>query len=210
MRTISFLENILRALKILPKYPRKISKVKLQDLPVKFYDGVISLINTEESAQQAAAEIMRESILGFDTESKPAFTKGEKYLPSIVQIATSTGAYIFQLAKIGQLKFLKPIFESESLLKVGIAIRDDVLKLRDIENFKPAGFKDISDLTRSLGVHQTGLRNLSGIFLKCRISKVSQTTDWSQERLSTRQLTYAATDAWISRDLYLEVQKLLA
>jgi ribonuclease D len=193
--------------KIFPKYPSKISKAKLQNLPIKFYEGTIHFINTEEEAQRAMAEIMRENIIGFDTESKPAFSKGEKYLPSIVQIATPKGAYIFQLAKIRQLQFLKPIFECESLLKVGIAIHDDVLKLRDIEDFRPINFLDISDLTKVLDIKQTGLRNLAGIFLKCRISKISQVTDWSQENLSTRQLIYAATDAWISRDLYLEVKK---
>ncbi|MDR1434917.1 MAG: 3'-5' exonuclease domain-containing protein 2 [Puniceicoccales bacterium] len=204
---LSFIEKFFRTLKILPKYPKKISKEKLQKLPVKFYDGAIHFINTEEAAREAIAEITGESVLGFDTESKPAFFKGEKYLPSILQIATATGVYIFQLTKIGQLKFLKPIFEREDFLKVGIAIRDDVLKLRDIENFKPAGFRDISDLSKSLGIEQTGMRNLAGIFLKCRISKTSQVTDWSQENLTTKQLIYAATDAWISRELYLEIKK---
>jgi ribonuclease D len=207
MRIFSFLKTTLQTLKILPPYPKKISKEKLQKLPMRFYDGVIHLINTEEDAQKAVAKIMQESVLGFDTESKPAFSKGEKYLPSIVQIATANGVYIFQLAKIKQLKFLKPILESENLLKVGIAIRDDILKLRDIENFKPASFQDIGDLTKPLGVCQTGLRNLTGIFLKHRISKTSQVTDWSQENLSIQQLTYAATDAWTSRTLYLEVEK---
>jgi ribonuclease D len=207
MRILSFLKTILQTLKILPLYAKKISKEKLQKLPMRFYDGAIHLIDSGESAQKAVIEIMKESVLGFDTESKPAFSKGEKYLPSIVQIATAEGVYIFQLAKIGQLKFLKPVLECQTSLKVGIAIRDDILKLRDIEDFKPSGFQDIGDLTKSLGVHQTGLRNLTGIFLKYRISKASQITDWSQEKLSMQQLTYAATDAWTSRILYLEVKK---
>ncbi|MDR2807086.1 MAG: 3'-5' exonuclease domain-containing protein 2 [Puniceicoccales bacterium] len=203
----TFFENIFRILGILPKYPQKISKEKLQEFPVKFYDGAVHLINTEEAAKKAVSVIMKETILGFDTESKPAFSKGEKYLPSIVQVAIADGVYIFQLSKIRQLKFLKAIFECKTSLKVGIAIRDDVLKLRDIEHFNPVGFKDIGDLTKSLGIEQTGMRNLAGIFLKCRISKVAQVTDWSLENLSTRQLIYAATDAWISRELYLEVKR---
>jgi ribonuclease D len=207
MQIFTLLESMLRTLHILPKYPQKISKKRLQTLPMQFYDGVIHLINTEESTPKAVAEIMREPVLGFDTESKPAFSKGEKYLPSIVQIATAESVYIFQLAKIGQLKFLKPILECQNSLKVGIAIRDDIVKLRDIEDFKPSGFQDIGDLTKSLGVCQTGLRNLTGIFLKYRISKTSQVTDWSQEKLSMQQLIYAATDAWTSRALYLEVKK---
>ncbi|MDR0580509.1 MAG: 3'-5' exonuclease domain-containing protein 2 [Holosporaceae bacterium] len=177
----------------------------LQRLPVCFYEGSIRLINNVESAKDAMEAILQESLLGFDTESKPSFSRGEKYDPSIVQMATASCVYIFQLDKTERLKFLKPIFESEHILKVGVAIRDDVLKLCDIENFRPAGFKDISDLTKMLGIEQTGLRNLAGILLKCRVSKVLQVTDWSQENLSARQLTYAATDAWISRELYLKI-----
>jgi ribonuclease D len=202
---VKFVQSWLRRLHILPKYPKKISKVTLQQLPVRFYEGDIRFVNDIESAKEAGETILRENLLGFDTESKPSFSRGEKHNPSIVQMATASRVYIFQLDKTDRLKFLKPIFEDERILKVGIAIRDDVLKLRDIENFQLAGFKDISDLTKMLGIEQTGLRNLAGILLKCRISKASQVTGWSQENLSARQLTYAATDAWISRELYLKI-----
>lgn len=204
-RFFSPIVYFFRRIHLLPRYPKKISKETLQALPVCYYEGDLRLINTPELAQQATQEILREHVLGFDTESKPAFNKGESYPPSIVQIATASAVYIFQLKKIEQLQFLKPILEDESIIKVGVAIRDDVLKLRDIESFKPAGFHDLSELTKELGIIQTGLRNLAGIFLKCRISKASQVTDWSQETLTSRQLTYAATDAWISRRLYLKI-----
>lgn len=197
--------NFLRRIHILRRYPKKISKKAIQHLPLRSYDGEIVFVDNIPLAQQSVEEISQETLIGLDTESKPAFSKGEKYLPSVVQIATSKKVYIFQLNKIEQLRYLKSIFENNQITKVGIAIRDDVLKLRDIESFSPAGFQEISDYTKKLGIEQTGLRNLSAIFLKCRISKFSQVTDWSKEHLSSRQLTYAATDAWISRLLYIEV-----
>ena len=197
----NFLKNLFA------KFPQKISKEDLQKLPIRAYSGKIYLINTPELSLSACQEIQKEILLGFDTESKPAFSKGEKYLPSIVQIATSSAVYIFQIAKTGGIKNLKIIFENKNILKVGIAIRDDILKLKEIEIFQDSGFQDIRKLTKNLGVEHTGLRNLAGIFLKCRISKTSQVTDWSQEQLSAKQLTYAATDAWISREVYLEVKK---
>ena len=190
-------------------FPKKISKKKLQRLPIRFYEGEIDLISSPEMAKIACQEILNCDVIGFDTESKPAFSKGEKYPPSLVQIGTEKKVYIFQLAKINHLQFLKPILENHNIKKVGIAIRDDVLKLKDIENFRCAGFIDISDITKSFGIIHTGLRNLAGIFLKFKISKSSQVTDWSLENLSPKQLIYAATDAWTSRELYLKVQEYL-
>ncbi|MDE6575809.1 MAG: 3'-5' exonuclease domain-containing protein 2 [Opitutales bacterium] len=206
-RAFSHVVHVLRALRVLPRFPKKISKEAISRLPVSSYQGEIIFVDTVELAQQSVREIQKETLVGFDTESRPAFSKGEKYPPSIVQVATEDKVYIFQLPKIGQLRHLKPFLENPKIEKVGIAIHDDVLKLCDIEPFRHAGFRDISETTRALGVEQTGLRNLCAIFLRCRISKSSQVTDWSQEKLSARQLVYAATDAWISRQLYLEVQR---
>lgn len=204
-RIFSHVIHVLRALRVLPRFPKKISKEAILRLPVCAYQGEIILVNTETLAQQAVQEIQETTLVGFDTESRPAFSKGEKYPPSLIQVATEHKVYIFQLPKIGQLRYLKPFLENAKIEKVGIAIHDDVIKLRDIESFRAAGFRDISEHTRALGIEQTGLRNLCAIFLGCRISKSSQVTDWSQERLSARQLIYAATDAWMSRRLYLEV-----
>lgn len=193
----------------LTRFPKSISKEIINDLPTKQYDGDIELICTRQDAIVAIKEISSCSIIGFDTESKPTFHKGEKYLPSLVQIATDKKAYIFQLAKIEWLKDLKQILQDKNILKVGIAINDDVLKLKEIENFQSAGFVEISYYTKLLGITVTGLRNLTAIFFKFKISKSSQVTDWSVSKLSQKQLIYAATDAWISRKLYLQVRKFI-
>jgi ribonuclease D len=191
------------------RFPQAISKEDINLLPTKHYEGEIKLISSYQDAKLASKEIELCKIIGFDTESKPSFHKGEHYLPSLIQIATDKAVYIFQIEKIGGLQTLKPIFKNQNILKVGIAIRDDVLKLKEIEKFTSAGFVDISDLTKQLGIKVTGLRNLTAIFFNFKISKSSQVTDWSQPRLSQKQLVYAATDAWISRKLYLKVRKFI-
>ena len=191
------------------RLPKKISKEYINKLPTKQYSGEIKLIKNIKEAKLACEEIFQCKVIGFDTESKPSFHKGEHYLPSLIQIATDKKVYIFQIAKIRGLKCLKDIFSKSDILKVGIAIRDDVLKLKEIEHFTSAGFIDISDLTKQLGIQVTGLRNLTAIFFKFKISKSSQVTDWSVEKLSQKQLIYAATDAWISRELYLKVRKFI-
>lgn len=141
-------------------------------------------------------------VLGFDTESRPSFRKGENYLPSVVQFATGTDAYIVQLESVGGLQGILPLLEDPSLLKVGVALRDDVKRLQALTPFKPAGFTDVSEMTQALGIENTGLRSLAALFLHVRISKSAQVTNWARNSLTAKQIYYAATDAWISHQLY--------
>ena len=86
--------------------------------------------------------------------------------------------------------------------KVGVAIRDDIKGLQQLGSFIPQGFVELSQLARQLGIVTCGLRNLAGIFLNVRISKKAQLGNWEQEELTESQQNYAATDAWISREIY--------
>ncbi|MDR0351600.1 MAG: 3'-5' exonuclease domain-containing protein 2 [Puniceicoccales bacterium] len=202
------LGKLLRSIKnkIFP-FSKSISKETLAALPLFKFQGEIFLIDSIAEAKQAVALLLNHDLLGFDTESRPAFRKGESYPPSLVQISTDKSVYLFQLSKTNGTRPLRPIFESLHIKKVGIAIRDDINKLKELGNFKDAGFVDISDLTKTLDIKNTGLNTLAGIFLKYRISKSSQITDWSQENLSKKQIIYAATDAWVSRELFIKVRE---
>ena len=70
----------------------------------------------------------------------------------------------------------------------------------------PAGFVEIADLTAKLKYENRGLRALAALLLKGRISKAAQVTNWARESLDARQIRYAATDAWISREIYLRAE----
>jgi ribonuclease D len=170
--------------------------------------GKIVTVDTIPEAQCAIAELKKEEILGFDSESKPAFKKGEVYNPSIIQLAGTNRVYIFQLNKIGGLKLLKAILEADSVMKVGVGVGHDIVRLNGLATFKASNFFDLGELSNRLGVPYTGLRNLAAIFLKKRISKCAQLSDWSQSELTDKQKIYAATDAWISRLLYFKMRSL--
>lgn len=165
------------------------------------------MVSNEVSASQAVKNILQERVLGFDIESKPAFRKGEFYLPSLMQIATKDKVYLFQLPHVEGLKWLKVFLEDAKITKVGAGVRHDIVNLQKLETFSPQNFCDLGDLSHRLGVVQTGLRNLAGIFLKERISKSSQLTDWSNETLTPQQIVYAATDAWVSREIFFKMSK---
>ncbi|OHE72974.1 MAG: hypothetical protein A2Y14_04865 [Verrucomicrobia bacterium GWF2_51_19] len=190
-----------------PLNTETISKEAIQDLPLYAYRGDIYLVNSDATLKSVLPVIQKEPILGFDTEMRPAFRKGERYPVSLIQLATGSAVFLFQIQSIEKLDGLWKIFEGNQK-KVGLAIRDDFIKLGEIKSLKPRNCIDVSTLTKKLGIFPTGLRNLSAILLKVRISKSAQTSNWANARLTPAQITYAATDAWISRELYLTAEKL--
>lgn len=187
------------------QYRGKISKDEINELPLQGYEGDIVLVTTPEQAEIAVAEIAEEPLLGFDTESRPAFKKGMYFLPSLIQIGTRHKVYIFQLSKTPFPDGLKALFEDRKIIKTGVAVRDDVKDLQKLSPFKEAGFLDLGAVALGLKLETHGLRNLAAKFLGIRISKAARCTNWANKNLTKAQIRYAATDAWISRELYLKM-----
>ena len=152
--------------------------------------------------RDAVAELASCTHLGFDTETRPTFKKGQYYPPALIQLAAEDCVYLFRICKIDTLDPLLPLLESNDILKSGVAIKDDVKELQAVHQFQPAGFIEITDLTVKLGYENRGLRALAGLLMGGRISKGAQVSNWAREDLDEKQLRYAATDAWISRELY--------
>ncbi|MDR2737316.1 MAG: 3'-5' exonuclease domain-containing protein 2 [Puniceicoccales bacterium] len=184
---------------------KHITPKQIARLPLKLYEGEVVVVQDIDVAEAAVTELLSEPVLGFDIESKPAFTKGESYVPSLMQLAGRTKVCLFRLNKIGGLGPLKKILENEDIAKVGVAVDNDIQNLRKGWSFTPRGFHDLGTFSKRLKVVHTGLRNLAAIFLHARVSKKSQLTDWSQEVLTQQQISYAATDAWISREIFLKM-----
>lgn len=177
-------------------------------LPLLQYQGKIEVIVDEKAARKAVAALAKEKVLGFDTETRPCFTRGNGYLTSLVQLCGRKCAYLFRLDYCGGVPVLFPIFENPQILKVGVAVKEDVLHLKKRAPFDDAGFVDASVYTRKAGIDNTGLRALCAHYLGGRISKNAQVSNWAAKTLSDQQIVYAATDAWTSRELFLKLQKL--
>lgn len=187
---------------------RSIDKEEIATLPLRQYTGEISLVYTPAALAAAMQDIRRESILGFDTETRPAFRKGESYLPCLVQIATARRVYLLQLEQLDCSREVAEIMRNPYLIKTGVAIAGDVGQLKRLFPFDAAGVIDLGDIAKRHGHSQTGLRNLSAMFLGWRMAKGAKTTNWSAPQLSPNQIGYAATDAWASRELYLCFEQL--
>ena len=186
---------------------KKLEKQEINALPLKTYDGKICVINTLQDVKPSCDLLQKENILGFDTETRPAFHKGEHYSPSIVQLAGKKSVFIFQLHQVGFCKPIKQLLSNRNILKCGVAIKHDLSELNLLSKFTPKGFVDLGELAREAFIPHHGLRGLAAYCLNFRISKQAQTSNWNIKTLSKKQILYAATDAWVGRELYLKFKK---
>ena len=186
----------------------KLSKTEINSLPLRYYNGPIRIIQTAEQAKDASTILIKEKLLGFDTETRPAFNKGQSYLPSLLQLAGTKVVYLFQLSKCGLPDSITNLLSNVNIIKSGVAIDQDLIELQQILNFKPGGFIDLGDIARSNGLPHHGLRGLAAFLLNFRISKSVRTSNWSANQLTKKQIKYAATDAWLGRELYLKYKQI--
>lgn len=187
---------------------RTISKEQINDLPLGRYEGTIRLINQDAQIPAAVDALCGEEVLGFDTESRPSFQRGQNYPPAILQLGGAREIYLFQLLQLRHLEPVLDLLSQAHIKKVGVAIHDDVRKLREQYEFRPQGFVELAEISQAAGIVNTGLRSLAGLLLGFRISKGAQVSNWARPELSESQLNYAATDAWTSRLLYLKMEEL--
>lgn len=185
---------------------KEITKAEVNELPVEKFTGKIVLVTQKEQVKQAIAEISQYKVVGFDTESKPAFQKGEYNPVSLLQIAVSDVVYLFRINMTGFTEELVSLFSDPDILKVGISIRDDIKELLKLAHFEPQGILELNTVAGELGVKHAGVRSLSAIFLEIRISKTQQTTNWERKDLNEKQLRYAATDAWVCLEIYKKLE----
>lgn len=185
-----------------------ISREEINQLDQYYYQGNIHLIDEQNQIKEVFGHISGHSYVGFDTETKPSFVKGDKNKVSLIQIAIPDKVFLLRIHKTGIGNELINFLENEQILKVGVAIHNDAKELQQISNFKPKGFLEIPDLTGQLGIEAKGLRGLAAIILKIRISKGAKITNWEAEQLSKKQLQYAATDAWVCMEMYRKLHEL--
>ncbi len=187
--------------------PLKISKDEVNALEIGAFQGEIMLIDDPENIAEAVLEIKKSRLLGFDTETRPAFKKGVSYDVSLLQLATSEKAYLFRLNQIGLPAGVRDILEDPKTIKIGAAVRDDLKALKKISpTFTPASFFDLNEELKRIGFLNVGVRNLSAMVLNIRISKSEQVSNWEGESLTDKQLLYAATDAWACLEIFKKLQ----
>lgn len=170
--------------------------------PVRHYEGAVEVINSDERLATICTRLRAEPYLGFDTETKPSFRRGQVHPPALVQLAARDVVYLIQLSVVSHLVPLAELLGNEAVVKAGVALEQDVAALTPVLSVRPAGLVDLGAVAQRHGVKQSGLRNLTALFLGFRITKGPRTSNWARRQLSPAQIRYAATDAWVSRLLY--------
>jgi len=183
-------------------FAENVSNEEINELPLYQFSGGIFIIDTFDKLDYYLPLIQEQKLLGFDTETRPSFKKGKINPVSLLQIASSTQAFLIRINKIGLPQEIAEILANEEVKKIGLAIKDDIKILQDITSFEPRSFLDLQDYVGDFGIEARSLKKIAAIVLRQRISKSQQVSNWEREDLTEAQLVYAATDAWACLQIY--------
>ena len=183
------------------------SKLEINLLPLKKYEGPVEIVNADDHLQDIMPELASERVLGFDIEVRPTFKSGDHFPPALVQLAGRKKVFLLQLKKMTALNNLSVLFSNARIVKAGVAVAGDIGKLHEIMKFTPGGFVDLGKMATKTGIKANGVRTLAAQLLGIRISKGAQCSNWERSELTPAQVLYAATDAWVCREIFLFLEK---
>jgi ribonuclease D len=171
------------------------------------FEGKIVVVEDTATCIEAVNYLSNQKIIGFDTETRPAFNREESQnrKVALLQLSDEKQAYLFRLNKIGLPDNICNLMANSNVIKIGAAIHDDIIGLRRHSEFSPNSFIDIQKVAEEYGIPHKALKTLSEIVLHATISKSQRLSNWERQILSEAQQRYAATDAWICREIYLKL-----
>ncbi|MDE7413823.1 MAG: 3'-5' exonuclease domain-containing protein 2 [Muribaculaceae bacterium] len=166
------------------------------------YQGEIILVDSEADAETAVSILKTARVIGFDTETKPSFKRGQTNNVALLQLSTDNSCFLFRLNHIGLSDNVKALLEDESILKIGVSIHDDFHNLNKLYHLSPAGFIDLQHFVKDYGIADNSLAKIFAIIFGYRISKGQRLSNWEAEELTPHQQAYAALDAQACERIY--------
>lgn len=179
-----------------------ITKQQISTMPVATFGGSITVVDTPERASEAAAVLMRERVIGFDTETKPSFKKGQSNKVALMQLSTLDQCFLFRLNIIGIDPELTQLLESQDITKIGLSIHDDFNVMHRSSKVQPKAFVELQTFVKDYSITDSSLQKIFAIIFGKRISKSQRLTNWEAPVLTPSQQAYAATDAWACLMIY--------
>lgn len=185
-----------------------IEKSQIATMPTLTYEGRIITIDTAADVEKAMKALSKESIVGIDTETRPAFRKGVQHKVSLLQLSTANTCFLIRLNRTGMPDSLISFLENSEITKVGVSLHDDYQSLSRRHKFKAGGFFDLQKYVGEFGIEEMSLQKIYAIIFGMRISKSQQLTNWEQDVLTDKQKQYAATDAWACLNIYNRLKQI--
>ncbi len=185
--------------------PEEIGRLELAAFP-----GEIQVIDAPgEEMVKAVNYLKHQKIIGFDTETRPTFSPEQHSNgTALLQLSGAGKAFLFRINRLGGIPHrLCAILANPGIIKVGAAIHDDVRGLQKFAGFQPQNFVDLQKIVWEYGIRDKSVKKMTAIILGFKISKAQQLSNWEAEKLSESQQRYAATDAWVCREMYLRLMQ---
>ena len=196
-----------QSINCLKMFIESIDSDRLKQLEYASFPGKIQVIDgVGADFNRAVAYLRSQKVIGFDTETRPCFSANQpRYGVALLQLSGPEKAFLFRVNKMGMHRRLCSILADEKIVKVGAAIHDDIRGLQKLNDFKAGGFVDLQRIVWEWGIRDKSVKKMAAIILGFRVSKTQQLSNWEAESLSEAQCRYAATDAWVCREMYLKL-----
>lgn len=193
---------------MIQQYAQSITKEAISELPIEEFSGRIIVIDTLADAEKAISYLSEFQTVGFDTETRPSFKKGQRFKISLMQIATDEACFLFRLNRIDIPEILEDFLANEAVLKIGLSLRDDFGAMRRRKNVEPANFLDLQTFVKQYGIEDASLQKIYAILFNKKISKGQRLSNWEADVLSEAQKKYAALDAWACLKIYNQLKQI--
>ena len=184
-----------------------ISNDEVAALEAVHFDGRIVVVETTDALTKACKELSRQSLIGFDTETRPSFTAGVTNKVALLQLSTKECCYLIRLNKLPLSREILSILSNGNIAKIGADVKNDITALNRLRHFTAKGFIDLQDEVVKYGIEDKSLRKISGIVLGKKVSKAQRLSNWAAKQLTPQQQMYAATDAWVCIEIYHRLTK---
>jgi ribonuclease D len=179
-----------------------ITHEEINALPLGAFEGKVVVVDDARNLVKTFAEINHHKVVGFDTETKPVFVRGHQNKVALMQVALPEKVFLIRINHTGLQGEIIQFLENEHISKAGVALRDDIKALQRLKPFEPKGIVELADLAKKAGLEIEGVKKLAGLLLGFRISKSVQTSNWEAPALNEKQVSYAATDAWVCLQIH--------
>lgn len=174
----------------------------MSTLDAEEFKGRIVLVQSAVTAAKAMRFLMDQPIVGFDTETRPSFKKGQLHKVALIQLSTPDTCFLIRLNRLGLFPQLKEFLECEDIKKIGLSTKDDFTSLNRLSPVAPRGFVELQNMVKSHGIGEASLTKIYALLFGKRISKGQRLTNWEAVELTEAQQRYAALDAWACLKIY--------